>query len=205
MKNTRKRSQCVHRRSEAKLAGILAIAGDAIVSVDAQHRITLFNEAAGRIQSLADAHVLLNQSRWQGVSLADLVRRQLAPYANAGNTTIDGPDVTLSAGATETVAMVLYELVTNAVKYGALSTPQGRVSVTWAGGFNWRPSEDIVIKWRETRGPPVIPPKRSGYGAKLIRDLIPHEIGGAVDLAFTPQGVTCKIRLPPSKLTNRDR
>jgi two-component sensor histidine kinase len=137
-------------------------------------------------------------------SLADLVRRQLAPYATAGNTTIDGPDVTLSAAITEAVAMVLYELVTNAAKYGALSMPQGRVSVIWAGGWSGGLSEDIVIKWRETGGPPVTPPKRSGYGTKLIRNLIPHEIGGAVDLAFTPQGVTCKIKLPPAQLTKRD-
>ena len=79
------------------------------------------------------------------------------------------------------------------------------VSVTWACGSNGRLSEGIVINWRETGGPLVTPPKRSGYGTSLIRDLIPHEIGGAVDLAFTTEGVTCKLKLPPVQLTNRDQ
>jgi PAS domain S-box-containing protein len=163
----------------------------------------LLQTLEGRIQSLADAHVLLSHSRWKGVGLADLVRHQLAPYTNASNTTIDGPEVMLTAAATEAVAMVLYELVTNAAKYGALSTPQGRVSVIWAGGSNGRLSEGIVIRWRETGGPLVAAPKRSGYGTILVRDLIPHEIGGAVDLAFATEGVSCHIRLPPEQLTSR--
>src|SRR5262249_40820759 len=162
----------------------------------------LLQTLEGRIQSLADAHVLLSHSRWKGVGLADLVRHQLDPYTSAGNTTIDGPEVMLTAAATEAVAMVLYELVTNATKYGALSTPQGRVSVTWAGS-NGRLSEGIVIKWQETGGPLVAAPKRSGYGTILIRALIPHEIGGEVDLAFATEGVSCQIRLPPKHLTSR--
>src|SRR5215467_4146149 len=162
----------------------------------------LLQTLEGRIQSLADAHVLLSHSRWKGVGLADLVRHQLSPYTNAGNTTIDGPEVMLTAAATEAVAMVLYELVTNAAKYGALSAPQGRVSVIWAGGSNGRLSEGIVIRWRETGGPLVAAPKRSGYGTNLIRNLIHHEIGGVVDLTFAKQGVSCNITLPAEQLTN---
>jgi two-component sensor histidine kinase len=98
--------------------------------------------------------------------------------------------------------LVLYELVTNAAKYGALSNP--RVSVTWAGKSNGRLSEGIVVEWRETGAPLVAHPGRSGYGTNLIRDLLPHEIGGAVELAFTVEGVSCKIKLPPALLTNYD-
>jgi PAS domain S-box-containing protein len=148
----------------------------------------------GRIQSMAAAHSLLSQSRWHGVGLTDLVRHQLAPYATQANTTISGPDVMLTAAATQAVAMVLHELVTNAAKYGALSSQDGRVSVTWERRSGAEPSLRIV--WRELGGPPVAAPVRSGYGTNLIRDLIPHELGGTVDLAFGPDGVCCRIEIP---------
>ena len=149
-----------------------------------------------RIQSMADSHSLLSQSRWQGVDLADLVRQQLAPYATKTNTVVNGPDITLSATATQAVGMVLQELVTNAVKNGALSNPYGRVSVSW----DYRPCQDaagwLAFAWRETGGPPVVAPSESSYGTNLIRGLIPRELGGAVDLAFAPDGLRCDVEFP---------
>ena len=150
----------------------------------------------GRIQSMADAHALLSQGRWRGVGLADLVHRQLAPYAIKANTTINGPDIALAAAATQAVAMVLQELVTNAVKYGALSTPDGRVSVTWDRQSGGNSVAYLLMTWREIGGPPIVVPSQSGYGTSLIRDLIPQELGGTVDLAFAPDGLCCKIGIP---------
>ena len=149
-----------------------------------------------RIQSMADAHALLSQSRWRGVGLTDLVHRQLAPYSTNANTTIGGPDVTLTATATQAVAMVLHELVTNAVKYGALSTSGGRVSVSWDRRQNGDGRTLVVIEWRELGGPPIMVPIQSGYGTSLIRDLIPHELGGAADLEFASDGVCCRVEIP---------
>ena len=150
-----------------------------------------------RIQSMAVAHELLSQGHWQGVRLADIIRRQLAPYATDANTTTGGPDITLTAAATEALGMVLQELVTNASKYGALSIPDGRVSVSWE---ECRKSSDaatsLMIAWRETGGPPVSAPTQYGYGTSLICDLIPHELGGKVDLAFSSDGVCCTIEIP---------
>jgi PAS domain S-box-containing protein len=88
----------------------------------------------GRVQSMARAHELLSASRWQGISVAELVRRELAPYATTDNTEINGPEVLLRAEAGQVMAMVLHELATNAAKYGALSTQNGRVSIKWGGG-----------------------------------------------------------------------
>jgi two-component sensor histidine kinase len=144
---------------------------------------------------MATAHSLLSQSRWNGAGLTELVRHQLAPYATDANMTVSGPDVMLTAAATQAVAMVLHELVTNAAKYGALSSPDGRVSVHWD-----RPADaagaTLAIAWRETGGPPVAPSAQSGYGTSLIRDLIPHELGGTVDLVIAPEGVRCTIVIP---------
>ncbi|MBV8422707.1 MAG: sensor histidine kinase, partial [Hyphomicrobiales bacterium] len=148
-----------------------------------------------RIRSMAGTHALLSQSRWDGVDLAELVRRQLAPDGTDANTTIGGPNITLPVAATPALAMVLHELVTNAAKYGALSTPHGRVEVNWNHG----PGEHVAslsIAWREIGGPAVAASPDCGYGIRIIRDLIPQELGGSVDLAFASSGVCCNIEIP---------
>jgi two-component sensor histidine kinase/integral membrane sensor domain MASE1 len=148
----------------------------------------------GRIQSMAAAHALISQSRWHGVGLIDLLRRQLAPYSTESDISFKGPDVILTSGETQALAMVIHELATNAVKYGALSSPNGNISISWN-----RTSGDLAalrLVWRETSGPPVVPSVQSGYGCDLIRDLIPYELGGAVELTFPPDGVCCKIEIP---------
>ena len=150
----------------------------------------------GRIQSMAAAHSLLSQTRWTGVGLNDLVRDQLAPYAMAANAKVSGPNIMLSAAATQAVAMVLHELVTNAAKYGALSTSNGSVSVNWDKSSDERGATKVTIVWREHGGPRVAAPARTSFGSSLIRDLIPHELGGTVDLAFEPDGVSCRIEVP---------
>jgi two-component sensor histidine kinase len=144
---------------------------------------------------MADAHALLSQNHWDGVDLSELVRHQLAGYATDASTTIDGPNVTLTVAATQVLAMVLHELVTNAAKYGALSTPHGRVEVNWNRG----PGEDaanLSIAWREIGGSAVAASCDCRYGVSIIRDLIPNELGGSVDLAFGSGGVCCKIEIP---------
>ena len=153
-----------------------------------------------RIQSMAAAHELLSHGNWRGVRLADLVRYQLAPYATDANTTTGGPEIVLNAAATEAVGMVLHELVTNAVKYGALSTFKGRVSVHWQQHNSGNARIGLTILWRETGGPVTSAPSESGYGISLICELIPHELGGIVDLSFSPEGVSCKIEIPHRQL-----
>jgi PAS domain S-box-containing protein len=149
----------------------------------------------GRIQSMAAAHALLSQSRWSDVGLTNLIRHQLAPYTTDANTTISGPEIMLTSAQTQAVAMVIHELVTNAAKHGALSSPDGSVSVSW---HRTSASAAVVltITWNEQGGPPIAAPVKSSYGSSLIRNLIPHELGGAVDLAFPSDGVCCKIEIP---------
>jgi len=158
----------------------------------------------GRIQSMATAHSLLSQSRWSGVGLADLIRRQLAPYTTDANTTISGPEIMLTSAETQAVAMVIHELVTNAAKHGALSSPDGSVSASWD-----RTDTDVAailtITWRELGGPPIKAPVRSGYGSSLIRNLIPHELGGTIDLTFPSDGACCKIGIPLQEGAQRPR
>jgi PAS domain S-box-containing protein len=149
----------------------------------------------GRIQSMAAAHTLLSRSGWQSVGLDALVGNQLAPYTTGANITISGPDVMLASTEIQAVARVLHELATNAAKYGALSTPSGQVSVIWDLQASGQ-ATSLILLWREIGGPPVPTGVQPSYGTNLIRNLIPHELGGAVDLVFAAEGVNCRIEIP---------
>jgi PAS domain S-box-containing protein len=146
-----------------------------------------------RIRSLARTHELLSQGRWSGVSLAEIARRELAPYA-ADNVEINGPSVTLKAEAAQAMAMVLHELTTNAAKYGAFSGRNGRVLLCWRWLRNGS-SGRLAIEWQEIGGPQVRPPSQRGYGTGVIGELIPFELGGAVALTFPGDGVRCRIEI----------
>jgi len=103
------------------------------------------------------------------------------------------------------MAMVVHELATNAAKYGALSTQNGRVSIRWGQPLNGHRHAPLVFEWRETGGPVVVAPQKSGYGTTTIRDVIPYEFGGAVNLTFAASGVDCRIELPAAWLSNDGR
>ena len=149
----------------------------------------------GRIQSMAAAHTLLSESRWRGVGLDDLVRTEVAPYSTGSNVRMSGENITLTPAEAQGLAKVLHELATNAAKYGALSIPGGEVSVNWDRKPNGK-APTLILEWREAAGPPVASKVQSSYGTDLIRNLIPHELGGRVDLAFVKEGVNCRIEFP---------
>ena len=174
------------------LATVRAVAGHTLdASSSMEHFVAALD---GRIKSMASMHELLSRRRWRGLPLAELLRLELAPYATRNNTEIVGPEMVLSAEFGHAVAMVVHELVTNAAKYGALSTSLGRVSVQWYLNGNSR--DGLVIEWQESGGPTVEAPRKSGYGSTVVSDLIPYELGGTVKLAFPPEGVRCRLEVP---------
>jgi PAS domain S-box-containing protein len=148
-----------------------------------------------RIRSLAATHEMLSHGRWHGAALAEIIRSELAPY-NAANTEFAGPGIILKSDAAQATAMVLHELATNAAKYGALSNHSGRVWVRWFWLANGTPHHRLAIDWHEIGGPPVSAPSASGYGTSIIRELIPYELGGTVNLEFAPSGVRCRLEVP---------
>jgi two-component sensor histidine kinase len=165
-------------------------------------RVEFVTGLNSRINSLARTHELLSESNWRGASLAEIVRREFAPYTR-GNTEARGPSVTLKAEATQAVATVLHELTTNAVKHGAISKRSGRVSVQWRWLQNGS-HDRLLIEWQETGDPSVLALSRSGYGTSIIRELIPFELGGAVDLSFAPEGARCRLEIP-GEWASKDR
>ena len=156
----------------------------------------------GRIQSMANAHALLSRSHWKGVGLAELVRNELEHCVRESGAHVEGPDVLISAEATQPIAIVLHELVTNASKYGALSVPDGLITVRWDCQKEDHSGVRLLLEWIETGGPPVVAPSRTGYGTRAIRSLVPYELGGAVELFFDATGVRCRLEIPNVRGSN---
>src|SRR5262249_39987623 len=177
-------------------------AGVAAGTLIALGRDARWGGAAGAIVAAILANLMGDRNLLSSV----VFRRQLAPSASDVNATIWGPPVTLTASATQALAMVLHELVTNAAKYGALSTAHGRVEANWHRGPH-NDTANLSIVWREIGGPTVAASPDCGYGVRIIRELIPREFGGSVDLAFASDGVCCKIDIPiesiPSNAVSR--
>jgi two-component sensor histidine kinase len=180
-----------------RVKNVLAQVDGVVTSTDEDSRSSkdFKRSIRGRIQSMAAAHTLLSECSWHSVALNNLVLTELSPYATDSNVKITGTDVMLSSAETEALAKVLHEMATNAAKYGALSSPGGRVSISWSLGPNGM-AATLILEWFETGGPPVASKIQSSYGTDLIHNLIPHELGGRVDLAFPKEGVYCRIEFP---------
>ncbi len=145
-----------------------------------------------RITALARAHDLLTSRDTATVRLREIVELELMPYLDAGlhEALFSGPDVLLTSEASPILALVLHELTSNAVKYGALSVADGRVTL------NWSVSDDTLqIEWRELGGPVVLPPEREGFGKSIIEQAIPYELDGQAEIEFAPAGVCARFSL----------
>ncbi len=150
-----------------------------------------------RLIALARVHDVLTRESWEGAELAEVVKDALAPHDGPQpRFAAEGPAVRLPPRIALSIAMALHELATNAVKYGALSVPAGRVALSW------RVAEGrLALSWRESGGPPVDPPTRTGFGSRLIERSLARELDGTVDLSFPREGVTCTIVAPLSDPT----
>ena len=197
-KRAEEQQRVLHAELDHRVKNILASVSAVVAHTkDASSSMDDFVAALdSRIQSMASTHELLSSSRWQGVPLRELLRRELAPYTSNSNTCIKGPEIILSAEAAQTTALVLHELTTNAAKYGALSRREGRVSVRWYRAPNGQGPGPLAIEWLETGGPPVEVPSNSGYGSSVITELVPYELGGTARLLFSPEGVRCRLEIP---------
>jgi len=149
---------------------------------------------SGRIRALAATHTLLTQRSWTSLPLGDIVTYELAPYieATANQVAIEGLDVAVLPRAAIGFGLIVHELTTNAVKYGALSQPGGQVTVR---ALN-RKNGAFVVEWRETGGPPVAPPRRKGFGHALIARTLQYVPEGGAEFSFEPTGVVCRISIP---------
>ena len=193
------------KRSEAQIA-ILAReaehrAKNVLATVQATVHLTqsdtpegLKQAIEGRIQALANVHRLFVESRWEGADLHGLAQEELAAYSPGRETRvqIDGPSVLLEPNAAQAIAVILHELATNAAKYGALSVPNGQVRTEWSHEQNGQ----LVLRWTEKGGPPVEPPTRRGFGARVMENMVRGQFKGELKFDWHPEGLACEIVLP---------
>jgi PAS domain S-box-containing protein len=151
-----------------------------------------------RFEALARAQDLLTASNWQVSNLDTVVQAALAPVSDSERIAIRGEPVEVGARAALSFTLVLHELATNAVKYGALSVPDGRVVVEWRQQKG-ASTERLVFTWSEQGGPPVTTPTRKGFGTRLI-DSMGRSFGGRSELRYPPEGVRWLVEADPARL-----
>ncbi|WP_157091574.1 sensor histidine kinase [Methylobacterium nodulans] len=193
----------LHHRVKNTLATVQAIVGSTARTASS---IESFYEAfVGRIMSLAHTHSVLTEDVWQTASLRGLLENELTPYADGpmtpeadGRITLEGPAVDLASEIAVPIGMAIHELTTNAAKYGALSGRGGRVRVRW----NLEPEGDRVVlrfEWRESGGPPVMPPSRQGFGSRLLQRVLSTQVQANVAIDYAPDGLRLTMLAPMPK------
>jgi PAS domain S-box-containing protein len=184
-------------RVKNNLATVLSIAEQTCASA---RSIEEFRDAfVGRVRAMARTHEALAARRWDGVPLSEIAQLTLEPYVDGapGRATFRGDPVRLSAAASSCLCMAFHELAANAAKDGALSESAGRIELAW----DHAESGALAIEWAEHDGPRVVAPTTSGFGSRLIKGVLSHELGGRVTLEYGAGGVRCRMIVPPEHWT----
>jgi two-component sensor histidine kinase len=186
-------------RSKNLLAVIQAMAGQT-----ARHAGSIdgfLNQFSSRLQALASSHDLLVRESWYGASLRELINSQLAGFVDRidGQIVMDGLETGLKPEAAQNLGLALHELTINAAKFGALSVPEGRLSISW-GKSGSDDGSAVVLDWRERFGPKVKPRRKRGFGSLVIERNLARALDAEVRLDFDPEGVRCHIVIPANQI-----
>ena len=197
-KAAEEREQLLAREVDHRAKNLLAVV-QSVVQMSRAEDIDSFKAGVtGRIQSLARAHSLLAQGRWEGVGLEQIVAEELAAFRVDGQDRIriEGPPLRLTPAAAQSLALVLHELATNAAKYGALSRDGGAVKVGWAREEDGSAS----LQWCELSGVATAPPTRSGFGGRLIQASVQRQLRGTLAYHWGENGLTVRLTIPAEHL-----
>ena len=186
-------------RSKNLVAVIQAIAHQTARHSD---NISDFTERfSARLVSLSRTHDLLTGKDRKGALLEDLVHTQIEPFVEGEGKrlSVTGPRVVLDEPATQSVGLALHELATNAAKYGALSVPQGRVTIEWELAGKPGEARPLQLRWRERNGPKVQEPARKGFGHIVMERTLADSLQGDVKLDFAPSGLRWEAEIPADR------
>ena len=147
----------------------------------------------GRLSALANVQRLFSVSRWTGASIKTIVEEELRPYAanDARRISIIGLDVRLPATLAQAIAVSVHELATNAAKYGSLSSPSGRIDISWQTDA----TDNLGLLWVESDGPAVTEPVRRGFGVGAVDGLV-RTLSGKITRQWKPEGLVCELSFP---------
>jgi PAS domain S-box-containing protein len=191
-KQIERQAAILAREAEHRSRNILATVSAAVELSESDTPDGLKAAIRGRIQALANAHSLFVASRWTGAELSQLVAQELSPYRTDGERAlVEGPRIILEPTVAQGLAVIVHELATNAAKYGALSSPGGKVRMTWLQS----PEGQLAICWRELGGPMVVPPTRKGFGSRVMNSLI-EQTGGRIAFDWRADGLCCILTIP---------
>ncbi|MBO9101087.1 sensor histidine kinase [Rhizobium sp. VS19-DR104.2] len=162
----------------------------------------LASNYTGRLQALSDVHTAVFEAGGEEVALSAVVDLTVSPYNKDGVSRIkvSGPGIVVSRNAGTTIALCLHELITNAIKYGALSRPEGHVEIVWT--FAKDDSSDFSVNWTEVGGPMVREPTRQGYGTRYVRSALGSLFGTAPEIVFAPGGFRCSVSGPVKRISS---
>ena len=198
------REKLLAREVDHRAKNLLAIV-QSVVQLTRAESVTDFKDAiTGRVQSLARAHSLLAASRWQGVQLGPLIEEELAPFSPNDNPRVraSGPAILLKPAAAQAIALVVHELATNTVKYGALSCDAGRLDVRWRR-VEREGAPHLAIVWHESGGPTVTPPAHRGFGSTVIRSSVERQLKGKVEMEWRATGLQCTLTFPTGQVLSQ--
>jgi two-component sensor histidine kinase len=187
----------LHHRVKNMLAIASAIASQSLrdaASLEAGARTI-----AERLGALGVSHDLLIQESWTGAGCRTLIENAIRAFQTKGfkQFTISGNNVSVSSGPAVALSMVIHELSTNALKYGALSTAEGLVSISWSVDTE---HQRFQLEWRESGGPLVVTPTKKSFGSRFIEQALPGQLQGDARLVFEPSGLVCHVNIPLSSL-----
>ncbi|MCQ1854448.1 PAS domain S-box protein [Neorhizobium galegae] len=184
--------QLLAREVDHRAKNALAVVQALVSLTRAESKEAFVTAVRGRVAALSRAHSLLARNRWEGGDLATIVRDETGPYQGANQVKIEGPTIVLSPDAVQPVSLLIHELATNAVKYGALSVEEGRVSAFW----RILPAHELELLWIEVGGPPVRKPEAKGFGSTLITEVAARQLSGQIDIAWPVTGLSLVLTLP---------
>jgi PAS domain S-box-containing protein len=196
------RQALLSREVDHRAKNALAVVQAALRLTRAPDLPSYVQAITGRVTALARAQTLLANEGWAGADLRAMLTAEMEAFlidggAGEPRATLAGPTVALPACAAQPLAMAVHELATNAVKYGALSVPAGRVSVLWRIEDDETAEAQLRLRWLEVGGPPVPgPPVRRGFGSRVLEATLRYQLSGTVTLAWETTGLVCEIVVP---------